>query len=137
VIAVASRFGWTNRGLIAGCEAFLAGRYVEYLDSWGWLPPPWVWMNLLAHGTDAELARLAHARPEVSCGRRLRWEQARRYLAGEVLDAAARHGSLEALQTEVLVPLEFELMAEDGESTPSRWAARVLGALAPIGGGAG
>jgi hypothetical protein len=59
------------------------------------------------------------------------WRQARSYLAGEVLDAADETGSLCALQSEVLVPLELDLVwwIPSRHAVSGQWAARVLAAL--------
>jgi hypothetical protein len=120
--------------MLDGCEALLAGRYVEYLETTGQLVPAWAWTNLLAHGTVEQFER------EISAARDLApesggWRRARAYLAGELLAAAGRLGSLQELQAEVLVPLELELAADlvPNWLGPGRWAMRVLEALAEHG----
>jgi hypothetical protein len=120
----------SRRG-IAACEAVLAGRYVEQLEGSGSPVPSWAWMNLLAHAPEETLRQAAHGRP---AGRERRtdvWHRARRYLAGEILDAAARVGTLRTLQAQVLVPLELELMTlrRSGPRSPGAWAARVMAAI--------
>jgi hypothetical protein len=88
-------------------EALLRGTYVEYLERRGHHVPPWAWINLLAHGSEDALRRAARTRR-----RRFfnvdGWRHARGYLAGEVIAAAQRAGSLREIQTTVLIPLELE-----------------------------
>lgn len=91
----------------------------------------WVWTNLLAHGSAAQLRR-AGEHPCSSRGRAGEWRSARAYLAGEVLTFAERCGSLEALQHGALVPLEFDLARAGGLErwSPAEWVATVVAALA-------
>ena len=93
--------------------------------------PVWAWTNLLAHGSEKDL----RAESAAVCGRGTygwRWGQARSYLAGEVLHCAQLCGSLAAVQTTVLVPLELELASTPAVTcwTPARWGMTVLTALA-------
>lgn len=110
--------------LVAGCEAFLTGRYAEYLESRQRSVSAWAWMNLLAHGTDAELISACRSlgtaegwgRPDGA------WREARSYLAGEVLDVVDEgSGPLCALQRRVLVPLEARLAADDSAGPNPGW----------------
>jgi len=95
------------RQLVAEVEAVLAGHLAEHLEQHERLVPAWAWLNLLAHGTGAELADAAgRERWHPSAA----WFRARSFLAGEVLARAdARHQPLEAIQSEVLIPLELRL----------------------------
>lgn len=110
-------------------EALLCGTYVEYLERRGRHVPPWAWINLLAHGSEEALCSAARAR------RRFLdvnpWRHARGYLAGEVLDAAHRTGSLRTFQATVLVPLELRHLATPPprRTGPGQWAAGVLTAI--------
>lgn len=116
--------------LIADCGAFLVGSYAEHLEARGERVPPWAWTNLLAHGSEEELpydVATAPTRPAGSDASR----QARADLAGELLDAAERHGPLPRVQATALVPLELELAGQpiSAWATPAQWVARVLAVL--------
>jgi hypothetical protein len=122
------------RELVAECEAFLAGRYVEHLLERGERVPAWAWTNQLAHGT---LAQLRCPSMNVGAGEAESmgaWLPARSYLAGEVLDVAQQVGSLSWVQRRALVPLELELAARCPaiSLTPSDWVTAVLAALATL-----
>jgi hypothetical protein len=88
--------------------AIVEGRVVEYLVNRRMVVPAWAWLNLLAHGLEVDLIETA-GNPRRR-HQRSSWAAARRFLAAEVLDAAACEGSLLELQRRVLVPLELELM---------------------------
>lgn len=111
-------------------EALLAGTYVEYLERRGQRVPPWAWINLLAHGTEAALRSAAQPRRAPILDVNV-WRHARCYLAGEVLAAADRTGSLRAVQARVLVPLELAHMTAhpSRRNRPGQWAAWVLAAV--------
>lgn len=88
------------------CTAFLDGRYVELLQAAGSPIPVWAWMNLLAHGTDAEIREAAARLPDVEG-----WERARSFVAAELVDAVdASDTSMDDVQREVLVPLELDVL---------------------------
>lgn len=116
--------------LVSDCEAFLAGRFAEHLEARGERVPEWAWSNLLAHGSDGRLVAAALAQPVHPAGSG-GWRQARSYLAGEVLETAARNGPLPQLQALVLVPLELASAERpDGAGfTPGQWVNTVLAAL--------
>jgi len=128
-------FGRDSNGearlVVAACEALIEGRYVEQLEAWGRPVPPWAWMNLLAHGPAEALRKATIDRS----GRRFRraelWHQARSYLAGEILDAAPHLGTLHAMQAEILIPLELELMLRrrSGVRAPGQWVTWVTSAI--------
>lgn len=121
--------------LVAGCEAFLQGRYHEHLVASGRLVPAWAWLNVLAHCTLAELR-------EVATGQRWRsgwngcprlWREALAFMASEVLDAAGDETGLRSIQRSRLVPLEL-MLAETygfGALTPAGLAGAVVTALQP------
>jgi hypothetical protein len=111
-------------------EALLCGTYVEYLERRGRHVPPWAWINLLAHGSEDALRWAARARYRPFLDVNV-WRHARGYLAGEVLDAAHRTGSLGAFQAAVLVPLELSHLAAppSRRTRPGQWAAGVLTAI--------
>lgn len=113
--------------LVEACEAFLEGTYVELMDASGASVPVWAWMNLLAHGTEAELRAAADALGEGDS-----WQQARSFLAGELLEIIdAGHLALAQLQHDVLVPLELDILdcrCSNGW-TPAQLVRGLLGVL--------
>jgi hypothetical protein len=111
-------------------EALLGGAYVEFLERRGRQVPRWAWINLLAHGDEEALRRAAGARHRPFLDVNV-WRHARGYLAGEVLEAARRAGSLAAVQTAVLVPLEVHHLGAPSSwrPRPGQWAAWVLAAM--------
>ncbi len=116
--------------LIAECEAYLLGSYVEHLETRAEPIPVWAWTNLLAHGSRADLVRAAK---EVHGGRSpaRRWRVVRALVAREVLDVVGDGASLLDVQREVLAPLELAIAAHpDAWSwTPQRWLNIVRSAL--------
>ncbi len=121
--------------LVAGCEAFLRGRYHELLVATGRRVPAWAWLNVLAHGTLAELREVATGQRWGSAGSscpRL-WREALAFMASEVLDAAGDETGLRSIQQSRLVPLELMLADQYGFGalTPARLAGAVMTALQP------
>ena len=115
---------------MADSEAFLLGRYAERLESRAMAVPSWAWTNALAHGSLADLRRVAEGGGASRASER-RWREARAYLASELLETAGRRGSLAEVQREVLAPLELRLAARhDVRSwTPGRWVVAVRSSL--------
>ena len=123
-----------GRELTRECQAFLDGRFVEYVVDRDDDVPVWAWTNMLAHGTHEDLLAPAVHLP-VEWEDYLRpWLEARAYLAGEVLVAADRSGPLTRVQRTALVPLELRL-ARDPQAwnvRASDWVTMVLNTLAPL-----
>ncbi|HUZ20248.1 MAG TPA: hypothetical protein VMU75_06740 [Acidimicrobiales bacterium] len=92
------------------CAAFLVGRLAETHEARGVVVPVWAWANLLAHGSEEELAQAAASSPSAAAPN-AGWRKARSYLAARVIAAAGTAASLGELQHRVLVPLELELAA--------------------------
>ncbi|MDA8298311.1 MAG: hypothetical protein M0004_17335 [Actinomycetota bacterium] len=117
------------RQLSEECEAFLLGELAE-CGPRRQQRPVWVWTNLLAHGSAAQLLRAGEQRSSLR-GRAGEWRRARAYLAGEVLMFAERCGSLQAVQQGALVPLELELArsANLERWSPAEWVSTVVAAL--------
>lgn len=110
--------------LVEECAAFLSGHLAEVAPASG-SRSPWVFTNLLAHGSEDEL------RAERSRAPQTLWEAARVRLAAGVLEVARTCGPLIDLQRELLVPLELDL-ASDPETArwePQRLVVRVSDAL--------
>jgi hypothetical protein len=101
---------YMEKEFVRACEAFLGGRFAQYLDDRGRPAPEWAWVNVLAHRSADDLADLAAGRAShrFITGNTRTWEDALAFLAEEVLDAAS-FTQLETLQRDVLVPLELEL----------------------------
>lgn len=112
---------------VAECGAFLTGGLAAATLTRGRTPRHWEWLNLLAHGTEAQVHELAQG-----AGQRARtlyeakWLAALSFLASELLDVAASGAmSLRDLQRTVLVPLELELAADAGNDVPiPAWTVR-------------
>jgi hypothetical protein len=123
-------FGRGEENPVPELEALLGGTYVEYLERRGFSVPPWAWINLLAHGSEDALRSAARARPRPFLSVSV-WRHARSYLAGEVLGAADRTGSLAAFQAAVLVPRELADLASRPSLRirPGQWATGVLAAV--------
>jgi len=112
-------------------DAFLAGAYVEWLAAKGRATPTWAWVNCIAHGTVDELQALSSAgapadlRDDASL-----WQVLTGFLAKEVLARVTDEAQLEALQRDVLVPLELRLAERWWSSfAPIDVASAVLAAL--------
>lgn len=130
--------------LVRECSAFLTGTLAREHAEHRELVRDWEWINLLAHGSPAQLVAIARDRllPPPTNPYDERWHGAVAFLAGELL-RVARDGAmtLEDMQHDVLIPLELE-MANVGSraSSPVRAVRRVLEGLQlrpPIGGEAG
>lgn len=90
-------------------DAFLSGRYVDWLLASGNWVPGWAWVNSLAHGTVEELLRLTapnalHPSRDFS-----EWRRLIGGLADDLLALAPDDATLTSLQTRALVPLELHL----------------------------
>ena len=95
------------RALVQECEWYLSGDFAEQCAQQGDLVPAWAWMNLLAHGTEAQL-RLMVADHFVHDADR----QALAYVIVELLDLAEDgYLDLTTFQRDALVPLELDMFA--------------------------
>jgi hypothetical protein len=131
---------WTTRSrawertLVAECEAFLTGHYVDRLLSEGRLVPSWAWLNLLAHGTESEIGACAETDgTDGAVGARPDWHLVLAFLAQELLAEAARQGvAVAELQRRALVPLELALIGSRTRSimAPPAFVSEVRQALA-------
>ncbi len=136
---------WGERGqaasLVEECEAFLAGRLAERAFRTTGFVPDWTWMNLLAHGTYAELLAERDIPPSARRGELLecwqwldpseRWRRARSYLAAEVLDLVDSEEQLEELRHQTLLPIEEDLARRGPADVddPRDWVNLTLAAL--------
>ena len=90
------------------CELFLRGRYVEHVRAASRPVPAWARLNLLAHGTAAELAALRSERCDGTF--ESEWAVASAHLANEILaNVDGDADRLRELQLRVLIPFELRL----------------------------
>jgi hypothetical protein len=115
-----------SNGLAEECVAVLEGRYCEALAAEGRPRPGWAWLNLPAHGLDADLrarCRAANEAPPPEGS----WQEARSEVCRIATAVAPEWGGLLTLQREVLVPLELDLMTGQVQvRTPASLVAKVL-----------
>jgi hypothetical protein len=108
--------------VVAGCEAFLSGTLAEYWERQGITVPVWVWTNLLAHGSADRIAESVSRPPR---SRRIvrSWRIARSYMANELLEVTDGPRQLQAMQSDVLIPLELEMATLPAVRrwTPRQW----------------
>ncbi|HET7486705.1 MAG TPA: hypothetical protein VFJ85_02165 [Acidimicrobiales bacterium] len=136
--------------LVLEAEAFLAGTYVDHMVEAGRRVPTWAWINLLAHGNEAEVRETARGSMGVWSLMRTMftgptqrdawpnasvpdWCRARAFLAGEVLDEIRARGcTIQDLQEEILIPLELALATHRPARrwAPAELVGSVLAALA-------
>jgi len=116
--------------IVLGCEAFVAGRYVDYLQAHHETVPSWGWLNLLAHGGVDDLIAGSHVRVRIASSTQ-RWRAAQAYLAQEILGLLDGHAdALVELQRTVLCPLEHELSSRLAlDWRPPQLVSSVLAAL--------
>lgn len=117
--------------LLTECEAFLTGRLAELVLDRDGYAPVWMWTNLLAHGSEADIRGEHAADRRMSGAVEDGWLAARSYLAGQVLELSSRFGSLAEVQRTGLVPLELDLAARTTVEwwSEGQWVAAVNGAL--------
>ena len=124
------------------CEAFLTGHLAEAMVRRGEYVRPWIWINLLAHGSERELRELGGlgGRREQErwsrtaagpVGPATSWRDARSYLAGEVLELADACCSLGEVQRSTIIPLELDLASRTELAwwRPHEWVIVVEAAL--------
>lgn len=101
--------------LAGECEAFLSGRSAELLRSEGKPPPPWAWLNKVAHASPAQVRALADRsgprRRLLRRRHRQEWQGAVAAIASRLMELAdGDPGKVRGLQAAGLVPLELDLM---------------------------
>ncbi|HUC05412.1 MAG TPA: hypothetical protein VL961_08425 [Acidimicrobiales bacterium] len=114
--------------IVEECEAFLTGRLAEHLIANRAPVPPWLWTNLLAHGSLSDLAQESVRRHRRWPRNRYQmWMEARSRLAGSILAVCNAYGPLPVMQEQAIRPLELAL-AESATliaATPERWINQV------------
>ena len=131
------RWDWVPRRsgssteLLAECESFLTGTIAELVLHRDGFVPVWMWTNLLAHGSEAEIRREYEADRRATGTVEDGWRSARSYVAGLVLERARQAGSLAEVQRSALVPLELRLAGQTSVEwwDEGQWVAAVSGAL--------
>jgi hypothetical protein len=95
------------------CAQFLGGQILESYSEDRDAAPDWVWVNVLAHGSEELLATCAAAggTPSRSSGRCV-WDRTLSFLSQVLLDHAGRSGEpVSLLQHDIVVPIELQLGA--------------------------
>lgn len=117
---------------IAQCEAYLSGRYTDWLAERGEPVPGWAWVNRLAHGSRRDIAEAAAADGSVDEREQLVTELARK------IESTAHSAdiSLIDLQRSTLIPLESRLRAVFGSAVPKTGAELAAWVRAALGHGA-
>jgi hypothetical protein len=106
-----SPFGtWHDSGLADEVVAYIDGRVVEHCAAQGRLVPSWAALNRLAHGDRDELLDVA-AGANRSCAQR--WAPTERFVAARLVAQATTQKRLEALQSQLLIPLELEFIERE------------------------
>lgn len=94
------------------CEAYLSGQLAAYLQCRHRPVPPVGWLNQVVHATPNELAFLSNCANSFAIQPTM-WRRAVGYLSQMLLERAKETGRpIQALQQELLVPLELELMGD-------------------------
>ena len=88
-------------------EAYLQGRYRQYLEARHEVVPSWAWVNQVAHGTRCDLAGRASGSGDVGPGR---------LVASVALQLTSlSDAQLLRVQHERLMPLEGAMRDDDGD----------------------
>lgn len=108
---------WGEEDLAKEAEAFLSGAFARLLIHKHPSVPEWAWLNVVAHGTEAQIASfLAENAHGLSPVEQV-WRDAMTFLDREVIATKRAVGcSLEELQRCVLVPLELEMATQPSVS---------------------
>jgi hypothetical protein len=121
----------SDSGIAAELEAFLTGRYSEWLLDRGEPVPAWAHLNRLAHSSpEAVLGIACHASQwREPCASD--WDEALELIAQAIDDVAeGRLAAVAAVQRVVLVPLELQLaMKADTPLRPGQLAGLAWAAL--------
>lgn len=94
-------------------EAFVQGRYVDWLAGDGQAIPAWAVLNRLAHSDPPDLVRLIADEDDpatVPPRRRHAWADDERFLAAHLLVAGGTPDGVRSLQQGALVPVELSLV---------------------------
>ncbi|MBO0727642.1 MAG: hypothetical protein J2P57_00200 [Acidimicrobiaceae bacterium] len=99
----------------AECEAYLSGKYADWLSNHGQPVPGWAWINGLAHGSADDVTATAAADAGGEGPDQLIAE-----IACKVRSATEGTGvSVAALQHHTLIPLETRLWTLFGDAVPT------------------
>jgi hypothetical protein len=92
---------------------FLGGQLLATFSESRESAPDWVWVSVLAHGSEEFLATCAaEGGAPVGSGNRCVWDRTLSFLAQVLLDHAARTGEpLSLLQHDIVLPIELRLGA--------------------------
>jgi hypothetical protein len=120
--------------VLDGCERFLGGHLLEEFSGNEESAPDWVWISVLAHASEEDLAtcgsRGVLPRPTTRCV----WDRTLSFLSEMLVDHARRTGaSVAEVQREIVVPIELGLRPSHPVA-PSTFVRMVLSGLAEHGG---
>lgn len=101
-----------GEGLGDECEAWLAGRWAEHLDTRHQAVPSWAWLNQVAHASEEALQTMSQ--PPEKNPRDDQWSWLRACVAEALIKRASERGVTVAdLQRSVLVPIELALFGDE------------------------
>jgi hypothetical protein len=100
---------WHVSDLADEVVAFLEGHLVDFYTFKGRLLPAWVAVNRLAHADRSELVTLVGGAARGPL--RVPWATTERFIAARVLAQAPMPELLDQLQSQVLVPVELEMLS--------------------------
>jgi hypothetical protein len=99
---------WHDSDVADEVEAVMEGRAAYYYAATHGRASAWVALNRLAHARMPELVRLVAGTVRASSVPS--WATTERFLAGRILAQAPTPSLLDELQSQVLIPLELDLM---------------------------
>ena len=100
---------WHDSDLADEVVAFLDGRLVDFYTFKGRLLPAWVALNRLAHADRSELVSLVGGAARGPL--RAPWATTERFIAARVLAQAPTPKLLDQLQSQVLIPVELDMLS--------------------------
>ena len=119
-----------EQALVVECEAFLCGSYAQYLEGKNLRVPDWAWLNVLAHGSQDDIASLATGDSPPSSSVSSIWHQALAFLAQELMSRTSQEGRLAEIQRSTLVTLELNLVGQRAPLVrPAEFVLNVLSVL--------
>jgi hypothetical protein len=118
------RHGIAESSIVADCERFLTGQLLGSLSALDRPVPQWVWINTLAHGSEADLERLAgrSAPLQTAPSEGDVWRRSSAFLAARLLERSRQVAvPVHELQRAVILPIELRALRERlGPSTVFR-----------------
>jgi hypothetical protein len=114
--------------ILKGCEEFLTGQLLEEFSGRREYAPDWVWVNVLAHASEADLVSCAARGDMAKAIDRCSWEWTTSIVAKMLLNHSVQTtSSVARLQREVVIPIELGL--RDRSIAPSTFVRFVQNGL--------